>query len=255
MRRAPVRLAAWVLGLATTLAAPAPLRNEDVVRMVLDGLPAEAIVKAIETSPAAFDLSPEMLDELRLAKVPQVVLDAMKARTPTAAGRDEAPTALPSGRARLTVALRATGTWTVPPDVADVAIFLACTIPRHAPSPWRSATPLGEDFTMPRHEMLAFAALDRRADDRSILVVPPSLGVDVDADADEVHDLVFGVATRRGARWSAAASVRLHGVRVLESGVELFGGIEIPADRPDAPPRLTIRPASTPASTPPPPPS
>ncbi|HEV2764286.1 MAG TPA: hypothetical protein VGV38_15005 [Pyrinomonadaceae bacterium] len=58
-------------------AAAAPLRNEDVSKMVGAGLAAEVVVAKIKSSAAAFDTSPEALRRLKEAGVPDAVLLAM----------------------------------------------------------------------------------------------------------------------------------------------------------------------------------
>lgn len=247
------RALAAVACAVTAVLAAAPLTNEDVVKMVLEHDPVDAIVETIESSAVAFDLSPDMIDELRRAGVPQAVLDAMAARSAPPGAPDPARPGIPTGRVRVTVTLRSPGRWSAPAGSADLAVFLACATARHAPSPWRAATPLGEDFAMPRHEMLAFIAGARRVGERLTLDLPPSLSADL--IPDEVHDLIFGLATRKGAQWSSVATVRLSGLGVSEEGAMLDASIEPAEDRPETPPRLTLRPASTPASTPPPPPS
>ncbi len=97
--------AAWmVLGLWVVAAAAAmplalraqqtarPLTNDDVVRMVSDGVPESVVVSAIQTRPCSFDLSPEGLISLHKAGVSEKVLDAMVA----AGSNQPAPAAVPS---------------------------------------------------------------------------------------------------------------------------------------------------------------
>ena len=57
-----------------------PLRDEDVVRMLVTGMPVNEIVERIGASRVEFDLSEEMLGELAAAGVPAEVIEAMKAR-------------------------------------------------------------------------------------------------------------------------------------------------------------------------------
>jgi len=120
------------------------MTNEDVVRLVAAGTPESEILDAIRTKPAAFDVSEEMIQELRLAGVPDSVVAAMKARTtPPPAPAPDRP---PRGTAAVAVALSGTKTLKCPAfadedvkarlhlpkeieerQVKDLAIFLACT--------------------------------------------------------------------------------------------------------------------------------
>jgi hypothetical protein len=54
-----------------------PLNNKDVLTMVDNKVPAEAIVKAIQKSACTFDTFPPVLRELRRRGVPDAVLQAM----------------------------------------------------------------------------------------------------------------------------------------------------------------------------------
>jgi len=54
--------------------AVSPLTNEDVVRWVAAGKPQSEILQEVAARPAAYDLSDEMLSELRLVGVPEAVI-------------------------------------------------------------------------------------------------------------------------------------------------------------------------------------
>jgi hypothetical protein len=172
--------------------APALLRNEDVVRMLVAGRPATEVIAAILSADTAFDLADEMAQELRLAGVPADVLSAMAARQAeldrARAAAAPPPAAVPEppaeGTALLVVTLRPGATRGASKDllfpakldddtaralqagdsdaeraVTDLAVFLACRTPDHVPDAWRSRTPLGGDFvSVARHRMLAFHA-------------------------------------------------------------------------------------------------
>jgi len=56
------------------------MRTEDVVRMLVTGTSTSEAVAAIRSRDVDFNLSEEMLDELRLAGVPDEVIEAMKER-------------------------------------------------------------------------------------------------------------------------------------------------------------------------------
>ncbi len=169
--------------------ALAPLRNEDVVRMLVAGRPPAEVIAAIRSAEVSFDLSDEMAQELRLARVPADVLSAM-AKRQAAVDRARAavkpPDAVPEspaeGKTILVVTLRSGAERGEPKDllyparlgdddaralqsgasdeereVTDLAVFLACRTPDHVPDAWRSRSPLGGDFvSVARHRILAF---------------------------------------------------------------------------------------------------
>jgi hypothetical protein len=54
-----------------------PLSNKDVLMMVQNHLPEEAIVKAIKSSPCTFDTFPPVLKDMKRRGVPDAVLQAM----------------------------------------------------------------------------------------------------------------------------------------------------------------------------------
>ncbi len=170
-------------------APPRALRNEDVVRMLVSGVPPADVIAKIRSADAAFDLSDEMAQELRLAGVPADVLAAMSARQAEvdharAAAKPpvEAMQRPPEGQSSLVVTVRSgadgrAGKPIVVParlddsaakalqagaserdrEVTDVAVFLACRTPDHVPDQWRSKSPLGRDFvSVPRHQILDF---------------------------------------------------------------------------------------------------
>jgi hypothetical protein len=179
----------WTVVLAATAAespvlAPAakPLRNDDVVRMLVAGRSVAGVIAAIRAADAQFDLSDEMAEELRLAGVPSGVIAAMAARQreidktrPRAAA---APEPVVPGKVAVVVTLSAGGAvkLEIPGrlggdsakalqlgmsdeerTVTDVALFLACRTPDHVPDQWRSESPLGRDFvSAARHRMLGF---------------------------------------------------------------------------------------------------
>ncbi len=196
MRAAVVALAAVVLAAALLAAAaegpapPRPLRNDDVVRLLVGGVPPAEVIARIRAADAAFDLSDDMKQELRLAGVPAEVLSAMVARqaelSRARAAATPAETAAPppsaEGKRPMVVSVRSgaageAGKQIVFPTrlddaaakalqvgrtederrVSDVAVFLACRTQDHVPDQWRSKSPLGRDFvSVPRHQMLDF---------------------------------------------------------------------------------------------------
>jgi hypothetical protein len=167
-----------------------PLRNEDIVRMLVAGRPLRAVIESMRGRDVDFDLSDEMLLELRSAEVPEQVIQAMRARQaevdrarPAPPEGTQAPSAS-AGRDILHVRIRGglkgkegsqgfllfperandelarwlqLGPSAEDRAITDAAVFLACTTADHVPDQWRSKTPLGRDFvSAARHQMLAF---------------------------------------------------------------------------------------------------
>lgn len=213
-------LAAWTFCGAAD--SPAPMTNDDVVKLVTDGTPIADILDAVRTKPAAFDVSEDMLAELRLAGVPDAVISAMVARAEAAEPKPAAPRP-PRNTVHVSVALSGTKTLKAPEwanedvkarlhlpkelemrKIHDLAIFLVCMTGVHAPDQWRSKTPLGRDTAgTPRHQMLTFVAGDTAEGHSPRLTVPPAIEADV--EDVEPHDLVLGVAARIGDRWYTVA--------------------------------------------------
>lgn len=190
LRRRSVVEAALALVVAALALAAGPLRNEDVVRMIVAGKPVSEIVGTIKGATTEFDLSDEMVQELRLAGVPDSVVGAMRERqaeieraeaasappraaSPAASGVpleiDLRPAGARGGDAEGPVVVvperlddataRALQLGPTPEDrtVTDVAVFLACRTADHVPDQWRSKSPLGRDFvSVARHQMLDF---------------------------------------------------------------------------------------------------
>lgn len=228
-------------------ASATPLTNEDVVRMVASGAPESAILEAIRTRPATFDLADDMVDELKLAGVSATIVEAMRRRheeSSPPAPLAERPRA---GRVKLVVTLNAGAggrrTLRVPSwadedlkealklpkeseqrEVKDLAIFLACGASEHVPDLWRSKSPLGRDMVaVARHEMLAFVAGDTPAGKAPRLEVPASIEAEV--DDTEPHDLMLGVAARIGDHWIQLAVARLAGIKIGAATRPLEGRI------------------------------
>jgi len=162
------------------------LSEEEVVRLFVQGMVEDELIRKIETSPGEYDLSDEMLDELRIAGIPDAVLRAMIQRQAELHPAIEEPeTSVESGAPRLVVRLnpdwKATEERPLPslrtldamdPELAqrlglrstdlpitDMAIALFCRTADHVPDHWRSKTPLGRDFVLvPRHRMLVFVS-------------------------------------------------------------------------------------------------
>ena len=192
--RRPALALVVLLLLAPPFAVPAAeddpeaaLRDEDVVRMLVSGAAEDDVVARIRSSAVAFDLSDEMVEELRIAGVSERVLGVMRERqaevdresVPSEPGTvaDDATTRIvvrigvqkpPRGGGpvrlefpglappALAAALELDSeieTWAV----GGAALYLACLTADHVPNQWRRESPLGRDFaSMPRHRMLAF---------------------------------------------------------------------------------------------------
>jgi len=170
-----------------------PVTNQRVVQLLLTGSPVEAVIRLIGSSTVDFDLSDEMLREMRLAGVPDAVITAMKDRQLDQDGPPEEPeeeavadepvapnvvvglSVDPEGPAvilfpgvlpeEIAKQLELGGSGE-PVEVTDLAVFLACRTATHVPDQWRSKTPLGRDFaSVPRHKILAFHPGAREATD------------------------------------------------------------------------------------------
>ena len=167
------------------------MTGEDVVRLFVQGASPDELIRRIERSQVDFDLAEEMLGELRLAGLPDEVIEAMVRRQ-----RDLHPPTVPQPepggeaveeKAGLTVRLTLKGGTkrkkgeqdrglrvidVVPPEtlaqlgvrddqarITNVAIYVACHASTHVPDHWRGQTPLGRDFnSVTRHKLLAFYA-------------------------------------------------------------------------------------------------
>ena len=218
-----VVLCAWAFVAADE---PAPMTNEDVVRLVAAGTPERDIIGQIRNRATAFDTSDEMLEELKTAGVPASVIAEMRARAEKAAPEAPPPERTPVGFVRITVRLPGR-TLSAPKwadeetkrrlglskeiadrEVRDLAVFVVCEEATHVPDQWRSKTPLGRDMnTTKRHEMLAFVAGDTPAGKTPKIKLPDQLEASV--DGTEPHDLVLGVAARIGDRWLTLATGKL----------------------------------------------
>jgi hypothetical protein len=164
------------------------------VRMLVAGRSPSEIAALVRTSEVDFDLSEEMLVELRSAGVSEELLAVMRARqeetrpAPEPASEPERPArqlprpGLPTVEVTLAVApsrifhpdrledaqARPLGVGPKPAQrrVEDLAVFVLCTSADHVPDHWRSASPLGQDGATPRHQLLAFhegaARVERR---------------------------------------------------------------------------------------------
>jgi hypothetical protein len=161
--------------------SPGPMSDEEVVRQFVSGTGVDRIIELINGSDVAFDLSDEMLDELRAAGLPPGLIEAMIARqaelneanAPVVVEEPSAGSSLririnPDGDDEQSAPLRVIdlideATYeqlrlrTADPTFTDMALFVACRTQDHVADQWRGQTPLGRDFiSSKRHRMLHF---------------------------------------------------------------------------------------------------
>jgi hypothetical protein len=167
-----------------------PLSESDVVRMLAAGESEDAILRVLHERPVSFDLSDEMLVELKRAGVSERLLTAMTARQIEMQAKppltiDEVIAEAAPGHAVVTIAFEPGDgdaalylptvagkdlaerlqLQALPEDrrISDLALFVACRTKAHVPGLWRSSSPLGRDFvSMPPHQILAFESGARR---------------------------------------------------------------------------------------------
>lgn len=232
------RILSLVLAVVALVAAVAAdhgpaMRNEDVVRMLVAGHSTAEVLEAIRTRPPGFELSDEMLTELRLAGVSDAVIAAMRERQRESDSAATPSPASPSPSPVVRVVLRATRGPEAPdgrrailfpsaPEppvrarfglgdggVTDLALFLACTTATHVPDHWRAASPLGRDFvSAPRHGILTFRPGAPRGED-GLLRLPVPDALESESPEAGPHDLLVGVAAEVDGRWIALASVAI----------------------------------------------
>jgi hypothetical protein len=169
-------------------AGPAPLTNEDIVRLTTYGTSEANIIKEINARTVDFDFDAGVVAELERVGVTKTVLEAMRRRQTEAPARPGGPPPPPAEPmpgsaappARLTLAFddaagaSATGHDESGPQVYalaalpkgapkpkgaeidtvdELAIAVLCTTGDHVPDHWDTRTPLKD---APRHELLAF---------------------------------------------------------------------------------------------------
>ena len=243
------------LGPAVTRDPEPPMAEEEVVRRYVTGESVEAIVRDIERRDAQFDLSSEMLEELRLAGLPEALIEAMRERQakqePAVADAAEAQAAALAPQLRVTLSRENGGSsevsigkhvdprlaeeWNLgnaPEDgvFADLALYLVCRTQDHVPDHWRNKSPLGRDFfSMPRHRMLAFVAGSSNAGQegggsRVRLELPPA--IEVDLKPDVAHDLTLGLAVQVGGRYYSWKHDTSDNLILNDGGLELVATVK-----------------------------
>lgn len=193
----------------------APLTNEDIVKMAATGMGAEEILARIASLPSRFDVDPDILEELRLAGVPETVIDAMKrmARAPPSAkpappAEGAAPgfieivfdveSGSPPERSSFVAPAAARDSEGGIARRLELVFFVTCTRPLHVPDQWDRASPMGAELG--RHQMLLFREgttpvprVKKKADGFVYLALPPRVRFSAEAG---VHAGRIGVAAR-----------------------------------------------------------
>jgi hypothetical protein len=169
--------ASWPLRAAAS-PHPSPLTNEDIVRMLMTGTPENEVLATIEARRVDFDLSTEMIHELRTAGVSDRVLETMRRRQASMPRVEPPPLPRPApertGTLRLEFAagdegdkpseLSAIALRKLPKglerrggeevgEMSDMALAILCTTADHVPDHWDTRSPLQG---APRHELLQF---------------------------------------------------------------------------------------------------
>ena len=228
------------------------MAEEEVVRRYVAGESVETIVADIERRDPQFDLSPEMLEELRHAGLHEALIDAMRQRLAEQEREvAEAQVAPPAPRLIVTLSRKNGGTskvsigkhvdpqlaaeWKLgnaPEDrvFADLALYLACRTPDHVPDYWRTKSPLGRDFfSMPRHRILAFVAGSSNAGEqgggsRVRLELPPA--IEVELEPGVAHDLTLGLAVQVGGRYYSWKHDTSDNLILNDGGLELAATVK-----------------------------
>ena len=284
MKARDVRLPlAWcfLVVLAATAAEPEVLDNEAVVRRLEAGERPESVIDAIRRSRCDFDLSPDAIEELIRAGVPQAVISAMRERR-AQASPSPGPSAVAIARTRIELRLERIDRGGAPPTISlprtlpgraapalglplgaedyrleDVAVFLACTSSDHVPDGWKATSPMGRDFPRtPRHEMLAFRSAGASSSSTSAgnLVLSDLSPLEALVASGVEHDWLVGIALQVSGRWRLLASASLLDQRVDDPPGTWTATLRIPPENPLAI-EIRIRASAIRASTPPPPPS
>lgn len=238
---ARILVAVLCVALAWPLAAEEPMRDEDVVRMVIQGVPQADIVAEIRSRVTAFDLSDEMVDELKIAGVPAGVIAEMRRRqaeidgpapdevveVPDPEAEYERPPVLtlgitvrvggkdvPDGEPAVlefpTAASDVVGNsleLDPAPDaraIGSAATYVMCTTSTHVPDHWRRESSLGRDFlTVPRHRLLSFQPDATIAGEGGDARLRAAVpeSIELSLETEVTHMLQVGVALEIGGRY------------------------------------------------------
>jgi hypothetical protein len=124
--------------------------------------------------------------------------------------------------------------------VTDIGVALFCRTPDHVPDQWRSKSPLGRDFRVARHRMLAYAsgassepaakwrdrvgklgmarAWRESMADLHVLTFEVPEQLEADLQPGTAHDLSLGIVIRVGQKYYLASYDEYDGVLLEESG-------------------------------------
>jgi hypothetical protein len=131
-----------------------PLTNQDVIKLMKLGLSVEVIIKKVEDSPGAYDLSIDGLTSLAQNRVPNEVIKAMQAagtrqerKPPSSHSAGSSSASAPIGSAATPTSGRSTP-YPMPPDKgaylwdgSDLHLLYQSTVPSAGTNFWRSMTP------------------------------------------------------------------------------------------------------------------
>lgn len=243
------------LGPAVALDPLSPMTEEEVVRRHVAGEGVETILREIKRRDPQFDLSSDMLLELRHAGLPEALIEAMRQRQaeqePEAAEPPEVQAAPAAPQLTVTFSQKDGGSskisigrqvdprlaeqWKLgeaPEDreFADLALYLVCRTPDHVPDHWRTKSPLGRDFfSMPRHRMLVFVAGSSNTEERDggsklRLELPPA--IEVELEPDIAHDLTLGLAVQVGGRYYTWKHDTRDSLVLGDEGLELVATVK-----------------------------
>ena len=197
-----------------------PLTNEDVVRMVMTGTSEKNILDAIESRPADFDVSTDMVEELRRAGVNETIIVAMRRRQAAMPQPEPSPTPPPeTGRSgtlrvefdtgddkaspaeRSAIALKS-----LPKGMSrrggmevglmtDMALVVLCTSADHVPDHWDTRSPIQG---APRHELLLFrpGGATEKLKGHEVLYLDHEASYEVPVPEGD-HNIVVGAAGKQ----------------------------------------------------------
>jgi hypothetical protein len=205
---------------AAASARAARLTNEDVVRMLMTRTPESEVLATIEARQVDFDLSTEMIQELRTAGVPDRVLEAMRRRQASMPRAEPAPLPRPApertGTLRIEFAagdegdkpseVSAIALRKLPKglerrggeevgEMSDMALAILCTTADHVPDHWDTRSPLQG---APRHELLQFipGSATEKVKGHEILYLDRKAAYDVELGAGS-HNIVVAAAGKQ----------------------------------------------------------
>jgi len=243
-------LTAAALALLAAPPADGPMTTEDVVRMFAAGRPTEEILSRIEEREPGYDLTPDMLEELRRVDLPEELIEAMlrrleqkrelEARLAAESREASSPVLrLHLNRDRgggMSVGIRAAvdpqraAEWELgnaPEDrrYADLALFVACLTADHVPDQWRLVSPLGRDFhAARRHRMLEFISgvggEGQLETGGSVRLVAPA-EIEIPLETGVAHDLMLGLAVQVGGTYRIVAAGTRDAVLLGPEGTDL----------------------------------